>query len=270
MLSGVFVSLQFAWDLSLRTIPGYPEVFQTKWQAPEMGVYHYMIGAVIFLHLIRRFAEVLIIHSYSADVKWSTVLSIGGQLCVDVALLDFYLFHTARDLADDEWNIFVLGGAGLWLTGQMGSMKHHWLLWQLRDQTPAAKTITAGKMVQQNAAIAAPLPARPGGGSAKKKAKELSRRVKAAAGATNNGGDGSGATADASGPAAAAQAAAAAVIAKDYLSPAKAGGMFDLVACPHYMYEVCSWLGVAILARHVFSWALALQVRCACYLYTAS
>lgn len=29
------------------------------------------------------------------------------------------------------------------------------------------------------------------------------------------------------------------------------GGLFDLIACPHYLFEIIIWLGIALLSRHL-------------------
>lgn len=32
------------------------------------------------------------------------------------------------------------------------------------------------------------------------------------------------------------------------------GGLFGYVACPHYLFELIGWLGIAILSGHLFTW----------------
>jgi len=32
------------------------------------------------------------------------------------------------------------------------------------------------------------------------------------------------------------------------------GGLFDYVVCPHYLFELLTWLGIALLSRHLFAW----------------
>ena len=242
---------QMAWDLALRQIPEYPELFQSNFAAPDMGIYHYLIGTLLGLHLLRRFVEVLFIHEYTADIKLSTVISLGAQSAVDVALMDYYLFNTALDFAGGGWNVFVWGGVGLWITGQMGAMKHHWLLCMTRGPGApgdlAAAAQSHGTPNQANAPAALETVKGGGGGSAKKKAKIISRRAKAS-------------VAEAPQDVAVAKTTATMASTNGYVSPQLIGGMFDTIACPHYMYEACTWLGMAVLARHIFSWALAVQV----------
>jgi very-long-chain enoyl-CoA reductase len=36
----------------------------------------------------------------------------------------------------------------------------------------------------------------------------------------------------------------------DYVEPR--GGLFELVACPHYLFELLTWLGIALISRHLF------------------
>ncbi|RPH56748.1 MAG: hypothetical protein EHM81_12675 [Chloroflexi bacterium] len=39
---------------------------------------------------------------------------------------------------------------------------------------------------------------------------------------------------------------------RDYVLPR--GGWFDLVACPHYLFEIIAWVGIAFMSRHLFAW----------------
>ena len=39
--------------------------------------------------------------------------------------------------------------------------------------------------------------------------------------------------------------------AKRYVVPR--GGLFELVTCPHYFFEVIAWVGVGLASRHVYS-----------------
>lgn len=39
---------------------------------------------------------------------------------------------------------------------------------------------------------------------------------------------------------------------KKYVIPH--GGWFEWVACPHYLFEILAWLGIALLSRHLFTW----------------
>lgn len=38
------------------------------------------------------------------------------------------------------------------------------------------------------------------------------------------------------------------------------GGLFELIDCPHYLFEILSWLGFALVASVVVSWVFALAV----------
>jgi hypothetical protein len=38
------------------------------------------------------------------------------------------------------------------------------------------------------------------------------------------------------------------------------GGLFDACACPHYMYEAVGWFAIAVCVRHLYAWALAVQM----------
>lgn len=38
----------------------------------------------------------------------------------------------------------------------------------------------------------------------------------------------------------------------DYVIPR--GGWFEYTACPHYLFEIVAWLGMALLSRHLFAW----------------
>lgn len=37
---------------------------------------------------------------------------------------------------------------------------------------------------------------------------------------------------------------------REYVIPR--GGLFERVACPHYLFELLAWLGIALLSRHLF------------------
>jgi len=32
------------------------------------------------------------------------------------------------------------------------------------------------------------------------------------------------------------------------------GGLFEYVVCPHYLFEIITWLGMALVAQHLFAW----------------
>lgn len=36
------------------------------------------------------------------------------------------------------------------------------------------------------------------------------------------------------------------------------GGLFDFVACPHYLFEILTWLGIALLSQHLFAYLTVL------------
>lgn len=38
------------------------------------------------------------------------------------------------------------------------------------------------------------------------------------------------------------------------------GGLFEFTACPHYLFEIFTWLGFAILSRHLAVWMILLFV----------
>lgn len=38
----------------------------------------------------------------------------------------------------------------------------------------------------------------------------------------------------------------------DYIIPS--GGLFTLVVCPHYLFEIMGWVGIALLSRHFGAW----------------
>jgi very-long-chain enoyl-CoA reductase len=44
----------------------------------------------------------------------------------------------------------------------------------------------------------------------------------------------------------------------DYFIPKK--GWFEYTACPHYLFEIFIWLGIALLSRHLLSWLVLLFV----------
>ena len=44
----------------------------------------------------------------------------------------------------------------------------------------------------------------------------------------------------------------------DYFIPK--GGWFEFVVCPHYLFEIITWLGIALLSRHLAAWLVLLFV----------
>jgi very-long-chain enoyl-CoA reductase len=46
----------------------------------------------------------------------------------------------------------------------------------------------------------------------------------------------------------------------DYFIPK--GGLFEYVACPHYLFEILCWLGFALISRHFAAWLILLFVTC--------
>jgi very-long-chain enoyl-CoA reductase len=44
----------------------------------------------------------------------------------------------------------------------------------------------------------------------------------------------------------------------DYFIPK--GGLFERVVCPHYLFEILTWLGIALLSRHLAAWLVLLFV----------
>lgn len=38
------------------------------------------------------------------------------------------------------------------------------------------------------------------------------------------------------------------------------GGLFELVACPHYLFEILAWLGIALMSRHLFLYLVAVAM----------
>ena len=44
----------------------------------------------------------------------------------------------------------------------------------------------------------------------------------------------------------------------DYFIPR--GGLFKHVICPHYLFEIITWLGIALLSRHLAAWLILLFV----------
>ena len=38
------------------------------------------------------------------------------------------------------------------------------------------------------------------------------------------------------------------------------GGLFRLVTCPHYLFEIVAWLGVAVMSRHLFMYVAVVAV----------
>jgi hypothetical protein len=253
---------QGAWDCALRQIPAYPELFQTRYVAPDLGAYHYVLGLLVTLHFVRRFLEVLFLHKYSADMAWKTVYTQAMQQVMDVAFLDYHILQTERDLAGEGLNVFVYAGATIWLTGQMGSMQHHWLLRELRpnqrinintqhekDFSSAASLPASGLADPKAQPTRTPVVLGSNSGSAKKKAKTLTKRAKTDRAVLA--------------PSATANTDECTTKFAGYSCPASCGGMFGSVACPHYTYEVCTWVGVAVICRHIYGWALAAQVRMA-------
>lgn len=35
------------------------------------------------------------------------------------------------------------------------------------------------------------------------------------------------------------------------------GGLFSLLVCPHYVFELVAWLGLAIISQHIYLFAVA-------------
>ncbi|MEN9564751.1 MAG: hypothetical protein RIR73_2995 [Chloroflexota bacterium] len=52
----------------------------------------------------------------------------------------------------------------------------------------------------------------------------------------------------------------------DYFIPK--GGLFEVVVCPHYLFEIIIWLGIALLSRHLLAWIVLLFI--VLYLITRS
>ena len=52
----------------------------------------------------------------------------------------------------------------------------------------------------------------------------------------------------------------------DYFIPK--GGLFEYVVCPHYLFEILIWLGIALLSRHLVAWIILLFI--VLYLVTRS
>ena len=44
----------------------------------------------------------------------------------------------------------------------------------------------------------------------------------------------------------------------DYYIPK--GGLFEYLACPHYLFEIVTWLGIALLSRHLAAWLVCLFI----------
>ncbi|GAB4399192.1 MAG: hypothetical protein OHK003_23030 [Anaerolineales bacterium] len=44
----------------------------------------------------------------------------------------------------------------------------------------------------------------------------------------------------------------------DYFIPK--GGWFKYVVCPHYLFEIVTWLGIALLSRHLVAWLILLFI----------
>lgn len=40
----------------------------------------------------------------------------------------------------------------------------------------------------------------------------------------------------------------------DYFIPK--GGLFEYAACPHYLFEIIAWLGIALISRHLVAWLI--------------
>jgi hypothetical protein len=38
------------------------------------------------------------------------------------------------------------------------------------------------------------------------------------------------------------------------------GGLFEYVICPHYLFEMIAWLGIALLSRHLMAWFILLFI----------
>lgn len=44
----------------------------------------------------------------------------------------------------------------------------------------------------------------------------------------------------------------------DYFIPE--GGLFEFAVCPHYLFEILTWLGIALLSRHLAAWLILLFI----------
>ncbi|NOH01140.1 MAG: DUF1295 domain-containing protein [Chloroflexi bacterium] len=44
----------------------------------------------------------------------------------------------------------------------------------------------------------------------------------------------------------------------DYFIPR--GGLFEFAVCPHYLFEILTWLGIALLSRHLAAWLILLFI----------
>ncbi len=40
------------------------------------------------------------------------------------------------------------------------------------------------------------------------------------------------------------------------------GGLFEWVVCPHYLFEILTWLGIAMLSQHLFTYLTVLGMGC--------
>jgi hypothetical protein len=172
-----------------------------------------------------------------ADIKYTTVVTLALQFSADVLFLDYYILNTPTDLERDSFggiNAPIWGGTFLWLTAQLGCLRHHGLLRGLREQVDDSKSKRIATGCSHHTAPS---------GKRKRAERKAARR-------TNTGNSKDSSTPDSS----AADEAKACVL--GYRSPAGLSGGFHQCCCPHYAYEILCWAGLAFVGRHVIFWAL--------------
>eukprot|EP01043_Picozoa_sp_COSAG02_P108944 COSAG02_NODE_44993_length_361_cov_0.782443_1_plen_92_part_10 len=79
---------------------------------------------------------------FSADIKYTTVVTLALQFSADVLFLDYYVLNTPIDLETDSFggiNAPIWGGMFVWLTAQLGCLRHHGLLRGLREEADDGK-----------------------------------------------------------------------------------------------------------------------------------